>query len=207
MSIKLWHCQNSRSLRALWTLEELGIDYELEVMPFPPRFRQRDYLTINPLGTVPFLKDGDTTLTESSGICAYLVEKHPDTDLRLTPDHSDYGDYLNWLFHSDATLTFPQTLIVRYGVFEAPERRLPQVVEDYKRWYLARLDRLNEHLKTHEYLCADRFTIADIAIHYALYFGEMLGHADEYEPQTFEYLQRLKQRPAFVRAQQFSPKE
>lgn len=35
---KLWHCDNARSLRALWALEELEIPYDLEVMPFPPRF-------------------------------------------------------------------------------------------------------------------------------------------------------------------------
>lgn len=38
MTIKLWHCHNARSLRALWAMEEMGMDYELEIMPFPPRF-------------------------------------------------------------------------------------------------------------------------------------------------------------------------
>ncbi|MFT4918087.1 MAG: glutathione S-transferase, partial [Zhongshania aliphaticivorans] len=39
---KLWHCYTSRSLRALWALEEMGIEHELEVLPFPPRMFQRD---------------------------------------------------------------------------------------------------------------------------------------------------------------------
>jgi len=37
-SLKLWHCHNARSLRPLWALEEMGLDYELELLPFPPRF-------------------------------------------------------------------------------------------------------------------------------------------------------------------------
>ena len=44
-------------------LEELGLPYRLEMLPFPPRFAQRSYLDINPLGTVPqrelrFVRDG-----------------------------------------------------------------------------------------------------------------------------------------------------
>ena len=53
--MKLWHCNGSRSLRPLWALEEMGLDYEVEVLPFPPRVFQRDYLEVNSLGTVPRL--------------------------------------------------------------------------------------------------------------------------------------------------------
>lgn len=52
--MKLWHCYGSRSLRPLWTLEELGMEYELVSMPFPPRFKQEGYLQLNDLGTVPY---------------------------------------------------------------------------------------------------------------------------------------------------------
>ncbi|MBA6412272.1 glutathione S-transferase family protein [Parahaliea sp. F7430] len=197
MSIKLWHCHNSRSLRALWALEELGLDYELELLSFPPRVFDPDYLNLNPLGTVPLFHDAKLQMTESCAIPLYLVERYQRYEFGLKADHPEYGDYLNWLFHSDATLTFPQTLVLRYGYFEAPERRLPQVAEDYRRWYLSRLKRLNAHLESREYLCDDRFTIADICITYALYLGEILGLEGEYKPQVQAYLQRMKQREAF----------
>ena len=199
--MKLWHCQNARSFRALWALEEMGLDYELEVLPFPPRMFKKEFLGINPLGTIPYLVDGDTHMTESSAICLYLVERNQCYDLGLTADHPEYGDYLNWLFHSDATLTFPQTIYFRYDRLEPPERRNPQAAEDYRKWYLARLRRLNKHLEEREFLVDGRFTVADIAIHYALFFGENLGLADDYVPPVREYLDRLKQRPAFQRAQ------
>ena len=198
MAITLWHCKDSRSLRPLWTLEEMGLDYHLESLKFPPRVFHKEYLAINPLGTVPFFRDGVTTLTESSAICHYLVEKYHHPDLGLRPDHPEYGDFLNWLYHSDATLTFPQTLVLRYGQFEPDERKQPQVVEDYRKWYLARLRKLDSHLKNHDYLCANRFTIADIAVGYALFLGEaMSGISEDYAPQTLDYLARLKSRPAF----------
>jgi glutathione S-transferase len=199
--MKLWHCKDARSLRPLWTLEEMGLPYELENLPFPPRVLRRDYLAINPLGTIPYFTDGDARMTESSGICLYLVEKYRRDDLGLRPDHPEYADYLNWLFHSDATLTFPQTIFLRYTVLEPPERRLPQAATDYRKWYLARLRLLDAHLADREFLCDARFTIADIAIGFALYLGQTLGMADEYQPQTRRYLERLTQRPAFKRAQ------
>jgi glutathione S-transferase len=196
--IELWHCHNTRSLRVLWALKEMQFEYTLHTLPFPPRFLDKAYLQTNPLGTVPFLKDGASTLTESSAILLYLVERYSQTQLSLPATHPEYGAYLNWLFSSDATLTFPQTLVLRYSQFEKPERQQPQVVKDYAIWYLARLKRLNIHLENQHYLVDNRFTIADISVGYALYLGELLGLATHYQPQTQAYLQRLKSRESFI---------
>lgn len=200
-SIKLWHCYNARSLRPLWALEEMGLDYELEMLPFPPRFLKKDYLGINVLGTVPFFTDGETEMTESTGICHYLVERYAQYDFGLKSDHAEYGDYLNWLYHSDATLTFPQTIFFRYTMLEPEERRLPQAAEDYRKWFIARLRRLDAHILNREYLCDNRFTIADIAVGFALYLGEILKLDADYTPQVKDYLARLKERPAFKKIQ------
>jgi len=198
---KLWHCYSSRSLRPLWALEEMGMDYELVELPFPPRIFDRDYLKTNALGTVPFFTDGEVEMTESSGICLYLVERYAKYDVGLKSDHAEYGDYLNWLFHSDATLTFPQTIALRYSQLEPKDRRLPQAVEDYSKWFVARLKRLNAHLPGRQFLCDERFTIADIAIGYALYLAEGLGLDQFFEPVVVDYWQRLKARPAFQKVE------
>lgn len=199
--MKLWHCHNARSLRPLWALEEMGFEYDLEVMPFPPRVFKKEFLGVNALGTIPYFEDGDTNMTESSGICQYLVEKYQRYDFGLKPTDAEYGDYLNWLFHSDATLTFPQTIVLRYSRLEQGDRRLPQAVEDYGAWFIARLRRLDAHIETREFLCDGRFTVADIAIGYALFLGQSLGLDERYTPQVKDYLARLQGRPAFKRAQ------
>ena len=197
--MKLWHCSGARSLRPLWALEEMGMDYELEVLPFPPRIFQRDYLEVNSLGTVPYFVDGDTHMTESAGICQYLVDRYERYDFGLRPEHPEYGAYLNWLHHSDATLTFPQTIAMRYYYLEpTPEKQA--VADDYAKWFIARLRRLDKHLESHEYLVDNRFTVADIAVSYALYLGRSLKLDDKYQPQTADYLARLMERPAFKRA-------
>lgn len=197
----LWHCHYSRSLRALWALEEMGIDYDVVEMQFPPRKNQTGYKEMNVLGTVPYFVDGDTHMTESTAICHYLVERYQQYNLGLRPDHPEFGDYLNWLYMSDATLTFPQTLVIRYSQFEPEERRQPQVVEDYRKWYLARLRKLDQHMLDREFLCDNRFTIADIAVGFALYFGDCEGLGGDYTPQVQAYLKRLVARPAFQKVE------
>ena len=199
--MKLYHCADARSLRPLWTLEEMGLDYELVNMAFPPRASYPGYLDINPLGTVPTLVDGALTMTESSAICHYLTERYGPTDLAVGREDPAYGEWLNWLYRSDATLTFPQTLVLRYSRLEPLERRQPQVVEDYSIWYLSRLRAVETALQGHDWLCANRFTIADITVGYALYLGVSLGLDKRYKPNCQRYLARLIERPAFQRAQ------
>src|SRR5471030_3524689 len=79
--ITLYHCHAARSFRPLWMLEEMGLPYELKMLPFPPRVSAKEYLALNPLGTIPFMIDGETKMTESSGICEYLGRRHGPTPL------------------------------------------------------------------------------------------------------------------------------
>lgn len=204
MSMKLWHCGGARSLRPLWTLEELGLDYELVVLPFPPRVFDRDFLRVNSLGTVPYFMHDAVEMTESVAICQYLAERDPAQALALSRDHPQYAAYLNWLHHADATLTFPQTLVLRYTYLE-PGPDKTAIAEDYARWFIARLRRLDAHLENHDYLVDGRFTVADIAVGYALYLGRSLKLDDRYQPQTRDYLERLLARPALQRADAMAP--
>eukprot|EP00039_Didymoeca_costata_P010212 m.136874 g.136874 ORF g.136874 m.136874 type:complete len:216 (-) comp14739_c0_seq4:38-685(-) len=201
--LRLYHCNGSRSLRALWTLSELNKLDKVEVItiPFPPRIFQKDYLDINPLGTIPCLVGDGVFMTESTAISLYFAEKFKEessANLIVTPTEQDYPSFINWLHHSDATLTFPQTLVLRYGIFEPQERRSAQVVEDYTKWYIARLKLLDNSLQDgRQYLCESRFTVADIAITYALMLGETLGLEGKYPSAVRKYMDTHKQRPAF----------
>jgi len=198
--ITLYHCQNARSFRPLWTLEELGLPYNLVVMPFPPRAHVKSYLGINPLGTIPFMVDGDTRMSESAAMCQYLVGRHGPTPMDVAPHEADYGAYLNYLHFGEATLTFPQTIPLRYRFLEPAERRLPQAAEDYTIFFHGRLKKLEPLLSAHDYLCADRFTAADVSVGYALMLAERLGLDDGFTPAVRAYWDRLRAREAFARA-------
>lgn len=202
--LKLYHCKGARSLRPLWMLEELELPYELVVLPFPPRAFAKEYLSINPLGTVPCFFDDDVRMTESSAICQYLVDKFAKARNKehlgiAVSDHA-YGSYLNWLYFSDATLTFPQTIVLRYSQLEPEARRLPQATADYRAWFYGRLRAVTAAVSEHEYLCADRFTAADIAVGYALFLATQIGIASDFPPPIRDYLDRLMAREAFKRA-------
>ena len=196
----LYHCVSARSFRALWMLEELGLPCTLKMLPFPPRALARDYLQDNPLGTVPLWVEGSTRMTESAAICEYLAVRHSPGGLSVAVDDPAHGSYLNWLHMSDATLTFPQTLVLRYKHFEPAERQQPQVVEDYSRWFLARLRAVDAALQHQDHLCAGRFTAADVAVGYALLVASHLGLSAQFSPAVAAYWARLQQRPAFQRA-------
>ena len=206
MSLKLWHCAGSRSVRPLWTMEEMGLDYELEVMQFPPRFLHPGYAEINPIGTVPYFVDDKggpdniIRMTESAGISQYLVDRYGPSTLGVEPSEVGYGGYLNWIHRSDATLTFPQTLVLRYTLLEPEATRLPKVAEDYTKWFYSRLRSVDLATADNEFLVANRFTIADITVGYALYLADTLGLAEGFKPNTKAYYERLKKRPAFQKA-------
>ena len=200
--IILHHCVSARSLRPLWLIEELGIAYDLRMWPFPPRAIAREYLSENPLGTVPLLVDGNTRMTESAAICQYLAARHSPGLLDVAVSDPAYGAYLNWLHMSDATLTFPQTLVLRYSHFETGERLQPQVAYDYARWFLGRLRAVEAATQQAEFLCAGRFTAADVAVGYALLLAGHLGLDAQFTPAVSAYWARLKERPALQRALQ-----
>ena len=210
----LYHCPGARSSRCLWTMHELGIAdrVELITLSFPPRVTCPDYLKQNVLGTIPYFVDGDVRMTESVAICVYLASRFPDAGpdagggLAIRPDEPDYGAYLNWLYHADATLTFPQTVVLRYtlqepGVADA-------AAKGYARWFIARLRLLSQTLADgRPFLCGGRFTLADICITYALFFGTTLQSegrtlSEFYKPHVREYMERMLRRKAWADANQ-----
>ena len=124
----LWHSRDTRSLRILWTFEELGLrrgrDYALRVLTFPPRVHHPEFLATNRLGTVPFFEHREqwdaaprAAMSESCAVPIYLADLHR-SPLALQMGEHDYPAFLNWVMHADATLTFPQAVVMRYALFE-----------------------------------------------------------------------------------------
>ena len=198
--ITLYHCVAARSFRPLWMMEEQRLSYDLKILPFPPRALAKDYKAINPLGTVPYLIDGETRMTESAAICQYLGTRYGPSPLVVGADEPAYGAFLNWLHFGEATLTFPQTLVLRYGRLEPPERRSEQIATDYSKWFFGRLKAIEAALDQTPTLCADRFTAADISVGYALRLAENIGLAADFGPNVAAYWQRLQQSDGYKRA-------
>jgi len=195
----LYTCARSRGLRATWAAEEAGVAIDLNILPFPPRYLAPEYMELNPLGTVPLLVDGDTRLTESCAIAHYLATRSGYTSLAIAPGERDYGEYLDYTYHADATITFPQTVYMRFAIFEK-EKGWAEAGHAYAKWFHKRLVKVEERLKDREFLCADRFTVADICVGYALILAESVGLDDGVPQSLKDYRTRLTARPAYSQA-------
>jgi glutathione S-transferase len=90
----LYHVPTSRSLRVLWTLEEIGATVEVKSLGVRPRLQEPEYLAINPAGTLPALIDGDRAIYESLAICEYLAARHG-SDLIVAPDEPERPEFGN----------------------------------------------------------------------------------------------------------------
>ena len=113
-------------------------------------------------------------------------------------DDAAYGAWLNWLHFGEATLTFPQTLVLRYRRFEPGKAEV--VADDYAKWFLSRLLAVDRALQTAEWLCAGRFTAADISVGYALLLAANLELDAKFTPTVAAYWTRLEARPGFQAA-------
>ena len=196
----LYHCADARSLRCLWAVEEAGVDVDLRILRFPPRAFEPDYRAVNPLMTVPGWAEDGQLMTESAAICERIAEG---TTLEVRRDEADYWVWRNWLHRSDATLTFPLAIMIRYTRVEPEERRLAQAVADYKAFFGGRARSVEATLSDgREWLVAGRFTIADIVIGYAAFLATTLGAEDVLGEATKAWLVRCMARDGFVRARE-----
>ena len=108
----LYHSPQTRSVRPLWLLEEMGLPYELKSCAFDPEyFASEEYRRINPVGQVPVLYDDDEVITESTAIMEYLLNRYGPSPLGVEAQHEETSCFLRWLHLSEAVsythLTLP----------------------------------------------------------------------------------------------------
>ena len=108
--------------------------------------------------------DGETRMTESAAICQYLADRYAGPPLAVGPDEPAYGAYLNALHFGEATLTFPQTIVLRYACWSRRSggcRRRPPTIANGRSAASRGFESLMDGA---DYAAAGRFTVADISI-------------------------------------------
>jgi len=199
--MKLYHCTKTRSTRVLWILEELGLSYQLETLPFDPKaLKGADYLEINPFGKVPVLVDGAVTMSESVAIVQYVLDRYADG--RLEPDRESplYGKFLQWLHFGEATMMGPVAELASHTKFLPEEDRNPAIAKRARGTLAHYAGILDDELEGQSYLIDDEFTAADIVVGYTLYVTELFNMWPEGHRNLDAYITRLKERPAFQKA-------
>ncbi len=196
--IKVYHEPNSRSLRVVWLMEELGEACEVETVAYPPdeAFRRR-----TGLGTIPAVLDGDTVASESIAILQYLTGRRSEAALALgltvgpTPDPAAYAEHLQFLHLGEASMMTPLGFMARTRRL-APEAETSFTFAHCRSMFV----RAVEAADGWPFLTGYALTIADISVCYALFFARRRGFDDLVPARSLAYLDRLSARPAFQRA-------
>jgi glutathione S-transferase len=199
--LKLYHVPGSRSVRVRWFLEERGLDYELETMPFEKTSLQSpEYLKKNPFGKVPALDDGDATLFESGAILEYLMEKYGDGGLKPATGGKDWERYLIWM-HGSESFAWQVAMYFLNTRLIAEKDRSEAIIADVRSRLMVVLAGAESELNGRAYICGDKFTAADIMFTYGILFAshfDVLNNDDH--PNLLSYFDRMKTRGAFQRA-------
>lgn len=199
--LTLYHASNTRSLRVLWLMNELELDYELKKMPFTKdALNDPEYRKLNPFARVPALVDGDVSMFESGAILEYLLSKYGDGRLMPDPASTKYGIYLQWFHFAEGTLMPPLSAIAQHSFLRPEEARIPAVAEEGFGSAKAMLEILDDALDDKPYIMGDDFTAADIMLGYCVFLAGMFGLLEGQLPRVGAYLDRLKDRPALAKA-------
>ena len=183
----------SRGSVVHWMLEETEVPYTIEIKDFGTTMKSPEYLAINPMGKVPAIRHGETVVTETGAICAYLADAFPEA--RLAPEPSARGAYYRWLFFV-AGCGDPAMIIHAAGW----DPTTPEIQGRLGYGsYGAVMDTLAKAVAGRRYIADDAFTAVDIYAGSMLGFGMQFGMIEK-RPEFEAYWNGLKDRPARLRA-------
>jgi len=198
--MKVYFAPQSRAVRTVWLLEEMGLDYELHNFQLGAKeMRSEPYLSINPMGRVPVLEDGAVTLSESTAIAQYLIARHGDGALARAPDSPDFPAYLQWMHYAEGMIMPPVNTIVVETILLPPERRNQGNADRAIKLLNRSLAGLETYLEGKEFL-AGSFSAADTITGHACVITANLGADLSDKPNIAAYRERLLVRPALQKA-------
>ena len=196
--IKLYHLPRTRSVRIIWLLEELGLDYEVEVLTGDTKSAPA-FLKISPFGKVPAIEDGDLVLTESVAIVQYILSEYGKGRLHPPVDSKDYAKFLQWLNFGEATLMQPIAEVIVNKLFRPEEHQHQFSIDNGTKNFSDMARVIDVVLANSDYLVGDAFTAADIVTGYSLNVADMLGLISAIDDIAHlrDYIDRLRSREAF----------
>ncbi len=198
--MKVHHIPNTRSVRVLWLLEELGLDYDVEKYELNPKsLRTEEYTKIHPMNRVPSIEDGDVTMFESGAIVQYILARYGDGRLQPTVDSTWFPKYLQWLHYCEGMLMPQVNVIVIQTILLPEDRRNPEALAQAQKQLTRMLTAVDAEMAGQDYLAGD-FSAADIMTGHACMVAERLGADVSDKPNVSAYNKRLAERPALVRA-------
>ncbi|GGY36187.1 glutathione S-transferase family protein [Parvularcula lutaonensis] len=199
MTIKLHHLRVGRSVFTAWLLEELGLDYDLEIYirnemgRAPPELKD-----VHPLGKSPVIEVDGFTLAENAAIATYLVESHnPDGKFLPPKEGKARGQWLQWLHYPEGSAFAPLLIQLLLSRTEDPK---PMLISMFAAGETAlHLGYIRDQLGDNDFILGDEMTLPDFGVTYICHMADRLGLLADY-PTLKAYAERNTARPAFQKA-------
>ena len=190
----------TRAGRVVWLLEELGLEYEVNIMPFTKEgLKSSEHRSRHALGRVPVLEDGDISIFESGAIIDYVLERHKNGGLKPSSDSPEFPFYLQWYHYCEGMVMPPMNQIVVQTILLPPDRRDETVLNQAKNLLTKSLAPVNENLAEKDYLIGD-FSAADLMLGHSCFMANRMGCVSEEMQNIKDYVARINARPAFQKA-------
>ena len=198
--LKVHFVANTRAGRIVWLLEELGLDYEVNIMPFTKEgLKSEEHRSRHALGRVPVLEDGDVSIFESGAIIEYTLARHKDGGLKPDVNASEFPNYLQWFHYCEGMVMPPMNQIVVQTILLPPDRRDENVLLQAQKLLSKSLAPVNKALIGKDYLVGD-FSAADVMLGHSCFMANRLGCVGEEMENIKAYVAKIQARPAFIKA-------
>lgn len=198
--ITLHHVPQSRSMRVLWLLNELGIDFAVVEHPFDKSLRRPEFLSLSPAGRVPALEIEGERMFESGAMMEYLCERFPDAGLGRMPGDMDRMAWLVWLHFAETISQHTAALTQQHIMLYDDSMRSPVLMKleaaRLKKCYDAIEARLSTPLENRDHLLTGGFSACDIAVGQAVYMARHFARLDAH-PETERWYERITAREGF----------
>ena len=198
---KLYYSPGTCSMAVHVALLEMGAEFEMENVAAPAgQPKSAEFLKINPRGAVPVLKIDDFILREGAAILTFLIEDNK-SDL-LPASRLQRAQALEWLSFANSTLhpayskCFFQHHILGDEAASNPLYK-PSIAQIQKYW-----DEIEERLTSNQYLCGDKFTVADILVTVIANWSFAMKEQINFSAKTKAFFSRVISRPSYQKALQ-----
>lgn len=207
--ITVHHLEQSRSVRIIWLLEELGVDYSLKSYARDPKtnLAPPEYLALHPLGKAPLITDGDKVLAETGAIAEYIIDKYDAENWRPAKGSPERIAYNYWLHAAEGTL-MPYLILHLFmtRMETAPPFFMRPIIKavtgQVRKAYLTPsltkfYTYMDAELEGVTWFAGDTPTLADIMMSFPLQAAAGRGALDDTYPHIMTYIERLNARPAY----------
>ena len=198
--IKLYLTPGTRAGRVAWLLEELEIEYELEVLPFTKEgLKSSEHRSRHALGRVPVIEDGDVTIFESGAIIQYILDRYDSKGLKPEISSPEFPFYLQWYHYCEGMVMPPMNQIVVQTILLPPERRDETVLNQAMNLLSKSLNPVNEYLENKDYLIGN-FSAADCMLGHSCYMANRMKCVNDEMLNIKRYVANIEERTSFQKA-------